>query len=345
MKFSALFFSILFGLSCFLQAQNITNPELKFNDQGKFKILQFTDIHFQYKSFRSDSVLLLIQAAIKAENPDLVVLTGDVVCTKNTKKAWLDFAKTFNKTKVPWAVTLGNHDIEGDLSGKEIMETICDLPYCVTEDGPENISGNGNYILKVKSHSSAKTEAVLYCIDSHSGLNKKLGLGTYDWIKWDQINWYREQSEKLTSENNGKPYPALAFFHIPLPEYNEVLGKETTVGVKNEKVCSPDINSGMYNAFFESKDVMATFVGHDHVNNYISDLRGICMVYGQATGRETYGGIPKGYRVIELYEGQRKFDTWVREKYECDRDNDIWEPINNQEKKYFVTYPDSFSEK
>ncbi len=342
MKRIALFFSILFGVYSFSEAQNSKKSELKFNDEGKFKILQFTDIHFKYNSFRSDSALLLMKAAVEEEKPDLVVLTGDVVCSKNTKKAWLDLVQTFIDAKVPWAVTLGNHDIEGELSGKEIMETICNLPYCVTEDGPENISGNGNYVLKVKSHSSAKTAAVLYCIDSHSGLKKELGLGTYDWIKWDQVNWYREQSEKLTSENNGKPYPALAFFHIPLPEYNEVWGAKTTVGVKNEKVCSPDINSGMYNAFLESKDVMATFVGHDHVNNYIGDLRGICMVYGQATGRETYGGIPKGYRVIELYEGQRRFDTWVREKYECDRDNDTWSPIYNQEKKYFVTYPNSF---
>ncbi|MDX8337733.1 metallophosphoesterase [Draconibacterium sp. IB214405] len=345
MKKIALFLTILFCVYGFTQAQNSTNPELKFNAEGKFKILQFTDIHFKYNSFRSDSVLLLMKAAVNDEKPDLVVLTGDVVCSKHTKKAWLKLATIFTEAEVPWAVTLGNHDIEEELTGKEIMETICDLPYCITEDGPEEISGNGNYVLKVRSHSSEKTEAVLYCIDSHSGLKKEAGLGSYDWIKWDQVNWYREQSRKLTAENNGNPYPALAFFHIPLPEYNQVWGMETTIGVKNEKVCSPDINSGMYNAFVESEDVMAMFVGHDHVNNYIGELRGICMVYGQATGRETYGGIPKGYRVIELYEGQRKFDTWVREKYECDNDKGIWTPVNSREKKYFVTYPDSFAGK
>ena len=30
-------------------------PVLKFNQNGKFKIVQFTDIHFQYDSYRSDS--------------------------------------------------------------------------------------------------------------------------------------------------------------------------------------------------------------------------------------------------------------------------------------------------
>ena len=142
-----------------------------------------------------------------------------------------------------------------------------------------------------------------------------------------------------------RSYPALAFFHIPIIEYKEVWGKEKTVGVKQEDVCSPDINSGLYNSFLESGDVMGMFVGHDHVNNYIGCLHGICMAYGQATGRETYGEIGKGYRVIELYEGQRRFDTWIRTKYNADRDKDLWEPTFKTEKEYFVTYPDSFVEK
>jgi hypothetical protein len=90
---------------------------------------------------------------------------------------------------------------------------------------------------------------------------------------------------------------------------------------------------------------MGMFVGHDHDNNYIGCLRGICLVYGQATGRETYGTIGKGYRVIELYEGQQKFDTWVRIVYNADRDKDLWEPTRSNEKGLFVTYPDSFTEK
>ena len=327
-----------------VNARNAKKAGLRFNAEGKFKILQFTDIHFKYNSFRSDSVLEMMKVAIATEKPDLVVITGDVVCSDQTRKAWLALTKPLVESKVPWAVTLGNHDVEYELTGAEIMETIIGLPYCLTENGPKDISGSGNYILKVLGSKSKDTEAILYFIDSHSGLPKEKGLGSYDWIKSDQVQWYREQSKKLTKENGGTPYPALAFFHIPLPEFNEVWGKETTVGVKEERVCSPDINSGMYNAFLESGDVIGMFVGHDHVNNYIGCLRNICMVYGQSSGRETYGGIGKGYRVIELYEGQRKFDTWVRTKYNHDRDNDIWEPTHNTEKEDFVTYPDSFAE-
>ncbi len=319
-------------------------PVLKFNEKGKFKIIQFTDVHFQYNSFRSDSALKMMVAAVKTENPDLIVFTGDVVCSKNTKQAWLSFTKPFTEAKIPWAVVLGNHDIEYEITGNEIMETISGLPYCVTENGPKDISGNGNYILKIKSHDSSKTKALLYFIDSHSGLKKENGLGSYDWIKFDQIQWYREQSKKLTKENKEEPYPALAFFHIPLPEFDEVWGKQTTTGLKEESVCSPDINSGMFDAFLEMKDVMGMFVGHDHDNNYIGCLRNICLGYGQASGRESYGDIGKGYRVIELFESERKFETWLCKKYISNRDKDIWEPANNEEKLNFVTYPVSFSE-
>ena len=326
-------------------AKNSSKPVLHFNKTGKFKILQFTDIHFQYNSFRSDSALLMIKAAVEKEKPNLVVLTGDVVCSKDTRQAWLALAKPLIAAKVPWAVTLGNHDIEYELSGKEIMETISGLPYKLTVYGPRNISGNGNYILKVQSSNSSETRAVLYFFDSHSGIKPKSDWGSYDWVKSDQIEWYRNQSQKLTKKNDGKPFPALAFFHIPLPEYNEVWGKETTVGVKGESVCSPDINSGLYNAFLESADVMGMFVGHDHNNNYIGCLRNICMAYGQASGRQCYGDIGRGYRVIELTENERKFDTWVHIRYICDRDKDIWEPTNDNGQRYVATYPGSFSKK
>ncbi len=326
------------------QAKDKTNTRLQFNENGKFKILQFTDIHFQYNSYRSDSVLMMMKAAVETEHPDLVVLTGDVVCSDNTREAWLMLTRILVDSKVPWAVTLGNHDIEYELTGAEIIKTIAGLPYSVTQNGPKNLSGSGNYILKVAGSKSRDTEAVLYFIDSHSGLNNENGWGGYDWIKFDQVQWYREQSKKLTRENGGKPYPALAFFHIPLPEYKEVWSKATTVGVKEEDVCSPDINTGMFSAFLESGDVMGMFVGHDHVNNYIGTLRNIALVYGQSSGRETYGDIGKGYRVIELYEGQRKFDTWIRIKYKANQDEDLWEPTHINEKQNFVSFPDSFSE-
>lgn len=320
-------------------------PELKFSTDKKFRIMQFTDVHFRGDSYRSDSALVMIKNMILAEKPNLVVFTGDVVTSANTRKAWESFSNAIAGLKVPWAVILGNHDIEAELTGKQIMELVAQKPYSLTVNGPKNISGNGNYVLKIRSSEASKTSALLYFLDSHSGFKPKTDKGDYEWISQNQINWYRKQSAQFTRKNGGKPFPALAFFHIPIPEYKEVVGKPTTVGSQIEKVCSPDVNSGMYTAFLECQDVMGTFAGHDHNNNYIGCLRNICLAYGQSSGRQSYGSIGKGARIIELYEGERKFDTWTLKGYECDRDKDIWTPATDRTPQNFVTYPDSFQEK
>ena len=153
----------------------------------------------------------------------------------------------------------------------------------------------------------------------------------YGWFTNEQINWYKKTSQKYVQENKGNPLPALAYFHIPLPEYNQVWDTEQIVkiGVRNEKVCCPDINTGMFAAMVEAGDVMGTFVGHDHVNDYIGVLHEIALTYGRCSGaRNAYGELPPGGRVVVLKEGKRTFETWIREV-----DGTI---------VYRCTYPDSF---
>ena len=82
-------FSIFFLIYFSVTAQNNEKPLLKFNSQSRFKIVQFTDIHIQYDSYRSDSALVMMKTVIEREKPDLVVLSGDVVGSDNRKKAWL----------------------------------------------------------------------------------------------------------------------------------------------------------------------------------------------------------------------------------------------------------------
>lgn len=304
---------------------------LRFNKDGKFKIVQFTDTHLkENKVSQTDSVLTIMKTVLETEKPDLVILTGDIATSENVKAAWSTVTKPMADAKIPWAVVFGNHDREHGYTNKQIMEYLVTLPYNYSKPGPSNIHGAGNYVLEIDGASSRKIEALLYCIDSNAYTGEKDNdeLGYYDWIKFNQIEWYRETSRKYTSKNNGKPYPALAFFHIPFPEFSTIRNFSTTVGDMDEDVSSPKINSGMYCAMYESKDIMGVFVGHDHNNNYIGCLNKICLAYGCKTGLESYGKLDKGARVIVLYEGERKFDTWIH--------------TLNQTKKYFVSYPSSF---
>jgi 3',5'-cyclic AMP phosphodiesterase CpdA len=333
--FQMIIFTLILTFGSFITITNAQKiPVLKFNKEGKFKIVQFTDTHLkEYKKSQSDSVIMTMTRILEREKPDLVMLTGDIATSENVKLAWETVTKPMINAGIPWAVVFGNHDHEHGFTNKQIMDYLVTLPLNCSKQGPKNISGSGNYVIEVKDAKSKQTKLLLYGFDSNAYTTEKDNpeLGEYDWIKFDQIKWYREESAKYTKGNGGKPYPALAFFHIPLPEYKEIAGFNTTVGDKDEDVSSPKINSGMYNAMLESKDVMGVFVGHDHNDNYIGCLNNICLAYGCKTGRDSYGKLDKGARVIVLYEGERKFDTWIET------------PINPV--KYFVTYPESFVKK
>jgi hypothetical protein len=189
------------------------------------------------------------------------------------------------------------------------MDEMVSCPMSLTEPGPEDITGVGNYVLRVQSSHNESTAAALYFLDS--GREAPTGIGGYDWIRRDQIEWYIHESTSLTREA-GKPLPALAFFHIPIPEYDEVWDFHTCYGVKYEAVCCPRVNTGLFAAMHEMGDVMGTFVGHDHINDYEGELHGIRLCYCRGTGFHTYGkeGFPRGARVIQLTEGERCFKTW-----------------------------------
>jgi len=303
--------SLLIGCVQHEKTQVEMGTPLKFNPSGRFKIAQFTDIHWKPSSENNQANLNLIQLVIEEEMPDLVIYTGDIVTEGPSLKGWIDVTKPLVDADIPWTVTLGNHDDEADMTRDQIYDLLLTLPGFVGIKGPAHLSGTGNYVLPVISSSSDRIAAVIWCFDSHGYPENKLH-GDYDWIKFDQIAWYRKTSTELTQKNSHTPLPALAYFHIPLPEFGLIAEKESTIGRFEEKVCSPDVNSGMFAAFLESGDVMGMFAGHDHVNNYIGTHMGIAMGYGQVSGADAYGNFPRGARLVEIYEGKRMFNSWIR---------------------------------
>lgn len=70
-----------------------------------------------------------------------------------------------------------------------------------------------------------------------------------------------------------------------------MLYRDHVVGVQQEEVFSPPMNSGFFSALREAGDVKATFVGHDHVNDYCGSLMDINLCYGGGTGYHAYGKV------------------------------------------------------
>ncbi len=272
---------------------------VKFNNNGKLKIVQFTDIHWRAGDPATADAAANMNRVLDEEKPDIVIYTGDITTAKPAAEGLDKALEPAISRGIPYAITFGNHDDEQDLT-------------------------------RLTSADGKQTKAVLYVMDSnaYSTIDSLKG---YGWFRRDQIDWYARKSAALTAANGGKPLPALAFFHIPFPEYNEASAApgNPLVGQRGEKACSPAINSGMFAAMLEAGDVMGTFVGHDHVNNYVTPWHGILLGYGQFTGgKTTYTDGRRGARVIELTEGKRGFRTWIR--------------MSDGSVKYEVKWPEDF---
>ena len=278
--------------------------------EGKLKIVQLTDIHWDPQSKNCAQTAQTIEAVLALEKPDIAMLTGDVVTEKPGPEGWKAIIALLEKAQVPFTVMMGNHDAEV-MPKKEIYDLLAQSPYFIGEKGPETIHGCGNYVVPVYGADHKTTKALLYCIDSNDYPESK-DYGTYDWIHFDQIAWYRQTSARFTKENGGNPLPALAFFHIALPEYDAIPNNGTMLGEKNEGSGASKINSGLFASFIEMGDVMGAFVGHDHDNDFIGTHYQIALAYGRVTGTDAYGDLERGMRVIELKENERSFDTWVR---------------------------------
>lgn len=289
--------------------------ELQFSKDGKFKIVQFTDVHFKYGNPASNVALERINEVLDAERPDLVIFTGDVIYSAPADSGMVQVLEQVSKRKLPFVVTFGNHDDEQGLSRQQLYDIIRKVPGCLMPD--RGTASSPDYALTVKSSSNPqKDAAVLYCMDSRSYSPLKDVKG-YAWLTFDQVNWYRQQSAAFTAQNGGQPIPALAFFHIPVPEYHEAVADENSTirGTRMEEACAPRINSGMFAAMKEGGDVMGIFVGHDHDNDYAVMWKNILLAYGRYTGGNTvYNHLPNGARVIVLDEGARTFTSWIRQK-------------------------------
>ena len=283
---------------------------MEFDKNGKFRILQLTDIHYIEGNDIDEKTSSLIRRIISAEKPDLIVITGDTVYGQhNIEMASKAFEPVY-ESHIPWTFVLGNHDTEYGHCAEELWYAICGLPGCVAFDDA-SIDGSGNHFIDVESREKNSCWRLML-LDSGTYIDNTPDKG-YDYIKPSQIKWYAKKIDELNKvyEKTG----AIAFFHIPLCEYRDAWDNQITTGELNEEICSSPVNSGMFDVMVKDNTTRAVFVGHDHINNFCGRYKNIILGYGRATGYNTYSseGYCHGARLIEISEEDvNAFDTWQR---------------------------------
>lgn len=290
-----------------------------------FKILQLTDSHIGggFFSIEKDKKAYdAIYKVVNATKPDLIIFTGDITYpfplqsgNINNIKTAKQVASFMEKLQIPWTITFGNHDVESySLANRQKLADLYmneQYQYCIFTKNPQDIviSGYGNQIINIRNEdNSLNTSLVIF--DSNAYINNNMFV--YDIIQDNQVEWYKDSILALSNEENGiaqgEVVPSLAFFHIPLNEYQTAwdLHQEGSdkvqylYGVKDENILAPTIKDNLpkgklFDEMVELGSTKATFCGHNHKNNFAIVYEGIQLSYSNSIVYLGLFGIHKTY--------------------------------------------------
>jgi len=280
---------------------------LRFNEQGEFTVLQFTDFHYCEEDLLDVNTQKLTRQMLKWVQPDFVMVSGDGVSGYGKghenpgfyKTCWEKFTAPIVEAKVMYGFTVGNHDSEADLTSEEIIRLDSTSPFSIRNQS-EGIEGKGTFHIPIySSRNSSEVSATIWVFDS--GREGCEGVeNTWGCITEDQIEWYDKESQKVRAQY-GVNMQHIAFFHIPIPEYMLVYNNEKIYGVSDDGVGCPLVNTKFFEHIIKNGDITATFVGHDHNSDFGGWHQGVELVYGRKSGYGGYGTL-RGARVIKFKE-------------------------------------------
>ncbi len=300
---------------------------IKRNSKKDFVVLNLSDVHFtDYKDImhtapiRSFPTPLTITRLIKAVKPDLITVTGDIVCGKSTVYSIKNFACLMESFKIPWAPVFGNHDGEGNCDLNYLSDVMISSPHCLMKKGDPKL-GVGNYTVCVCDENGKITNAFIMTDSNHHGMGERNGQPNklqHSWIKWI-TNGIKTLSENVEIS---------LFTHMPLPEFiyayeqsfdkerNEWKDKTKSVGHVGEEIaCHRNkdrnpINLGFFDILKNAGNVKNIFCGHDHLNAFSLEYESIRLNYvmkiSKSAGRKF--GFDGGLKITFTPDGTTKLD-------------------------------------
>ena len=275
--------------------------------QDGFKILQLTDIHWNYTTdFAKQSEYLT--AIVKLAKPNLIMVTGD--STLNANKEIADkLYDLIDSWKIPYGITWGNHDRQGTWNPTWISERASKGTYSLYDEVEDSVTGRSNYVINLRKNNELKWQ--IYSLDSNSYAYDGGIKYHYDYIHDDQVDWYSAQAEKAKDEK-GSYVPSVFYFHIPLWQWyhaykstaetkglGEIHENATYVveGLNDDDPMPfwPGSQSSKLFSTATKKNAKAFYCGHDHSNDwgelYTEDGGTAYIGYGVKSGRELYNGV------------------------------------------------------
>lgn len=275
-----------------------------------FRILQLGDIHFS-QSDNHEEHFKILNTTITTANADLIVLNGDsfTFADKHVVKKLFSFIDSYN---IPWTFTYGNHDDQGyynDMYINRLLDskTYKHVVFKNIED--DDVTGRSNFVINLVQHKTVGDGFVfepkyqVYILESHNYNFDDLG---YDFIKQDQIDWFKRVADY--SKVDGNYLPSSVYMHIATPEFY-VANEATKTGEAFLRMGSTDEFSGGPNpksdlGFFnvaKEHGVQSISCAHEHINDTVINYQGVDLCFGvHATDRIYKDDAKIGGQVISI---------------------------------------------
>ncbi|MCM1194820.1 MAG: metallophosphoesterase [Corallococcus sp.] len=267
-------------------------PSLVIDESAeRVKIMQIADPQIKFGSWTRDTKTMdLLDRAIKAEQPDICVVTGDLTLSIFTYDAFKYFADFMEARQQYWAFVYGNHDSQFDCSKYTIYKLLSNYEYCLFNRGPCDIYGESNYLVNVfKGEKKAENLAYsLVMLDSGmypDAENVALTDWVYDWIRQSQMDWYEWAIKGLQAIK--ADIQTSMFFHIPIKEFANMYYLNR---IKN-------YNSTVTN----EQQIRDTLAEQGITTDYIRDVTGVVRESDKKESECVYGD--DGYTVGIYYQG------------------------------------------
>lgn len=264
-------------------------------EQGKdFVILNLTDLHFgdyDYRRFTALGVILTAKQLVRKIQPDLITVSGDIVCTDSTVYSVKRFTDLMESFGVPWAPVFGNHDDEGNCDLNYLADIMLKSPHCHLRKGPASM-GVGNYVVGVTEEDGSGGERIveaLVMMDSHHAACNE-----------EQVAWFAWAADGVNRLSGGNA-EITTMLHIPLAQYqfgcdekwdsekNTWKPDSGAVGTYGEKICCArdadgnPVDNGLFGAI-KNAGGKYVFCGHEHLNNFSFLYDGVRLTYMMKIG-------------------------------------------------------------
>lgn len=283
---------------------------LNMPQSGTLKIAQFADLHFgtegnAYQNDKEERTKAYMKYIVDTYSPDLIVCSGDNIMTTGLS-GLEEFVTLMDSLETPWTFMYGNHDAESTLTGyskKSLSDYLenCNSPYLIYSAGyvEEESNRYGNFSISVLNSSGTKLLGAVMIFDAGT---YSYEASSYESITEGQIEWYKNEIDKLNENYAGSMIPSIVFSHIQLPEFYDAYvsakngdGAEFVIeqslssySISEIKSGGPtDVNTGLYDVLVEKGSTKAYFVGHAHTFNFQVKTDGITLGFGPQTGFST----------------------------------------------------------